>query len=127
MSLRESRLRTAESEDSKALIRELLSYKHDPFLKELARFLLASPSIPKIRQFAGQYPDRWAQGVMILAKLSGFTEKIDVGVTGSIAHVHLLSDVALEKMIVDLQVVLSQPQVKELTCAETIQPEKQTE
>ena len=127
MSLRESRLRTQESEDPKALVRELSGFKRDPFIRELSRFLLAKPTMPKIRTFAGRYPDRWAQGVMILAKLSGFSEKIDLAVTGSIAHVHLLSDVELEKRIKHLQVVLSQPQVIETSVAENQTSETSTE
>jgi len=50
----------------------------DPFRNELVKVLTASPNKKAIKEFASKYPDRWAQTVAILARLSGFNEQIEV-------------------------------------------------
>jgi len=75
----------------------------DPFRNELVKVLTASPNKKAIKEFASKYPDRWAQTVAILARLSGFNEQIEV-----LKDVHIelqiktMSDSELEDKIKDL-------------------------
>lgn len=89
------------------------SLSRQPFVQELSRFVAANPSRAKIREFAEKYPDRWAQGVSILARLAGYSEKVDVSVSGLIQHVRALSDVELESRLKivnqELQSVVDMP------------------
>jgi hypothetical protein len=68
----------------------------------LARAIIAAPSEAKLKEFAGKAPDRWAQSVTQLAKLSGFSEKIEV--VKDIHHwIHNASDADLMKKNIELE------------------------
>jgi len=57
----------------------------EPFLKALADFMECQPTPDSIKKFADKSPDRWAQAIAIMARLTGFSEKIEVSQT--ITHV----------------------------------------
>lgn len=48
-----------------------------PFREILAQFLACAPEPEAIMEHARKSPDRWAQAVSILAKASGFHDKIE--------------------------------------------------
>jgi hypothetical protein len=48
--------------------------------------MACAPDPESILAFANKAPDRWAQAVTMLAKLYGFTEKLDIN------HNHMLLD-----------------------------------
>ena len=108
--------------DQEHLENMLSSLSREPFTQELARFLISSPAQAKIREFAEKYPDRWAQAVAILARLTGYSEKIDVDVSGTIRHVRELSDVDLAKRLEqiesDLQSLVEGTEKKEIITIE---------
>lgn len=79
------------------------SLSRQPFVQELSRFVAANPSRAKIREFAEKYPDRWAQGVAIMARLAGFSDKVDVSVSGLVQHVRALSDIDLDKRLREIE------------------------
>ncbi len=47
-----------------------------PFREVLARFLECAPSDEAIAAQAEAHPDRWSQSLAIVARLSGYTEKL---------------------------------------------------
>ena len=80
-------------------IREHLdNLSRGPFREVMARFLDCAPSDSAIAEQAEKHPDRWAQSAAIIARLSGYTEKLEV--EGSIVHkISDLSDSALLERI----------------------------
>ena len=65
-------------EDTKALLR---AYNRDPFIDVLERFLAGCPSYAAIELFAATYPDKWANAVAAIARLSGYHDKLEVAGT----------------------------------------------
>lgn len=68
----------------------------EPFQDVLSVFIGNRPSNAALRAFARKSPDRWAQGVAIFARLSGYTEKKQVHHTGLLAIAHM-SDAEIER------------------------------
>ncbi len=56
---------------------QLSGFSREPFRKELSRFLCFAPSDKAIQDHSNKSPDRYLQGIAILARLSGITDKID--------------------------------------------------
>jgi len=83
--------------DHAAIERGLRAFSREPFSVELARFLCASPDAKHLKEWAEKYPDKWANAVAALAKLAGYSEKIEIDRTGSIHHLESLSDAHLEQ------------------------------
>ena len=50
----------------------------EPFREILETFLRAAPDADAIAEFAQRSPDRYAQALSMLGKLSGFTEKFQL-------------------------------------------------
>lgn len=65
-----------------------------PFREILATALSADPTPQEIRKFAAKYPDRWAQMLTMLAKLSGYNDKIEIDISIN-RQISLLSDADL--------------------------------
>jgi len=55
--------------------KEIQELNRSPFRVELARLLDCAPTDEALRTFATKSPDRWAQAIAILSRLSGFSEK----------------------------------------------------
>jgi hypothetical protein len=64
--------------DPAELEQAMINYSRDPFRKALADYLQGNPSLEDIRTFSKKYPDRHAQSVAIFARLSGYTDKLEV-------------------------------------------------
>jgi hypothetical protein len=81
----------------------LRTYSRDPFRKVLAKWLKNGPTDEDIQAQAKKHPDRWAQGTAMLGKLSGFSDRLEVDVSGELHHVHHLSDLELEAELTQLE------------------------
>ena len=64
------------------LITRVRMLSREPFQDELAKWLAAGPTPEHVRAFATKSPDRWAQGVAILVKASGFSDRQEIQVEG---------------------------------------------
>ena len=62
------------------VVRALQMRNRQGFCDALARLLEGIPDANALRSFANRHPDRWAQAVAILARLSGFHERLQVSV-----------------------------------------------
>jgi len=49
-----------------------------PFRSVLTDWLGASPGEDDLKKFAAKSPDRWSQGLAILGRLSGYSDKLEV-------------------------------------------------
>ncbi len=56
---------------------QLTGFNREPFRKELSRFLCFAPTDKALQDHANKSPDRWSQGIAILSKLSGITDKVE--------------------------------------------------
>jgi hypothetical protein len=86
-------LYTVKQLDDLGLLR---SFSRDPFRKVLAKWLKNGPTDEQIQTQAAKNPDRWAQGASMLSKMAGYSERMEVDVTGELHHVHQLSDMELD-------------------------------
>lgn len=73
-----------------------------PFREILATALSAEPTPQAIRAFATKYPDRWAQMLTMLARLSGYNDKTEVDISINM-QVSLLSDADLLARLATLE------------------------
>ena len=81
-----------------------------PFRDALAKILGAMPSEEAISAQAERYPDRWAQLCTMIAKLSGYSEKLDI--QGSVVQqIQQLSDSELEARLEALRSLDTQSSV----------------
>jgi hypothetical protein len=69
----------------------LMNMSRQPFRDALATLLGCSPSEDAIKAFAERFPDRWAQAVAIMGRLSGYHEKLQVD-TNMLSEIQNLSD-----------------------------------
>ena len=81
---------------------EVAALSRAPFRRVLTRYLQAIPDLEALAAQAERYPDRWAQGLAIAGRLAGYSEKLDVDVSGELLHAHTLSDAELEAKIAAL-------------------------
>jgi len=49
-----------------------------PFRSVLTDWLGASPGEDDLKKFSAKSPDRWSQGLAILGRLSGYSDKLEV-------------------------------------------------
>lgn len=64
--------------DPKKIQQKLFAGHREPFIRALADFMECQPTMEAIMAFANKSPDRWAQAVTMLAKLAGYSEKIEI-------------------------------------------------
>lgn len=84
--------------DPAFLHRDVALMSREPFRALLAELIEAKPTKDNVRIFAEKYPDRWAQAVTQVAKLAGYSERIDVhasGLAGLVQELLGLSDADL--------------------------------
>ncbi len=68
----------------------------EPFRQVLELFLQAAPDVDDIAEFAKRYPDRWAQAVTMIGKLSGYHERMHVDHEHRhLVAIHEMSDMEL--------------------------------
>jgi hypothetical protein len=80
--------------DRETVLRQLLARQRDPFVEELARWLNVGLTEAELRTFAVKSPDRWSQGIAILGRLAGYTDKLEIRT--EIASLDAMSDGELE-------------------------------
>lgn len=83
----------------------LSAYSRDPFLDVLARFLDCQPDEKSIREWAKQYPDRWANALRALGQLSGYREHIEIE-NNIFMTIHSMSDAQLMEHLTRFKPVL---------------------
>jgi hypothetical protein len=87
--------------DSADVLAKVLELNREPFRELLAKMLDCAPTLEALQQFSADRPDRWAQAVAIMGKLSGFPDlkqsesavNVDHSITLKIGQ---LSDAELE-------------------------------
>ncbi len=76
--------------------RAVATLARDPFEALLVNFIRAAPSQKAVKAFAEKYPDRWSQALTIMAKLRGYTERVEHDVTINImTRLHAMGDAEL--------------------------------
>ncbi len=73
--------------DGDQIAAHIAAGSREPFRQVLELFLAAAPDVDDIAEFAKRYPDRWAQALIMIGKLSGYHERMEV----SHEHRHLLA------------------------------------
>ncbi len=104
--------------DGKAVAAHIDALSREPFRDLLARLLEAEPSVEAVQAYAERHPDRWGQLVTMIAKLSGFNERLEVETSHSVALAQLSDSelmVRLQEMLQDLGI---DPQTFKLALAE---------
>ncbi len=71
----------------------------EPFRELLEIFLKAAPTSEEVAEVARRAPDRYVQGITMLAKLSGFHEKMRVDHTHIVMELTQLSDAELSERL----------------------------
>lgn len=117
---REEKRLTAIPVNKEALTTELNRLSRGPFRDLLADFLSCAPSADDIKRAAMKSPDRWAQALAIVAKLSGYHERLEVEGT---ARISTMSDAEIEAK---LQELITQ-RAKTLTVKGEIRGEEETD
>ena len=74
----------------------------EPFQEVLTLLLEARPDREAVYQFAKKYPDRWAQGVAILARLGGYHDKLEIDAKLTV-NISRLSDMELMGQLAEIQ------------------------
>ncbi len=82
--------------DGDQIAAHIAAGSREPFRQVLELFLQAAPDVDDIAEFARRYPDRWAQAVTMIGKLSGFHERMQVDHEHRhLLEIHELSDMEL--------------------------------
>ncbi len=75
----------------------------EPFRQVLEQFLAAAPPVDDIAEFARRYPDRWAQALIMIGKLSGFHERMQVDHEHRhLLEIHEMSDMELMQRLYEV-------------------------
>jgi hypothetical protein len=77
--------------DPQELRRHIDLLARSPFRDALTEAFIGKPDVESIKEFANKYPDRWAQMISILSKISGYTPelKIDADIETSVKTLSL--------------------------------------
>ncbi len=89
---------TAPRIPADTIAQSIANLSRSPFRDKVAQILACGPSDGAIVALAEKNPDRWGQLLAMLARLGGYTDKLEV--EGSITHrIDGLSDAQLEAEI----------------------------
>lgn len=72
-----------------------------PFVEILAHFMQCAPTSEAIEAFSNEYPDRWAKTLQTMARLSGYTDHLEITENIHLTIQHL-GDADLIAKIADL-------------------------
>ncbi len=64
--------------DGDKIAAHVASLSRKPFRDVLERLLQAEPSVEAVQAYSERHPDRWGQLVTMVAKLSGYHERLEV-------------------------------------------------
>lgn len=87
--------------DGDEIAAAITNLSRQPFRDVLSRLIEAEPDVGSVREFAKKYPDRWAQSLAIIGRLSGFNEKLEVE-TNIAVNVTQMSDSELLSQLAEL-------------------------
>lgn len=92
----------------RATLQRLQNLDREAFRLDLAKWLLGAPSMEQIAAYAAKNPDRWAQGLAVMARLSGYTERPEEapGSTSLFASITKISDADLLARLTDIDAKL---------------------
>jgi len=88
--------------DGDEIAAAITNLSREPFRGVLSRLIEAEPDVKDVLEFAKKYPDRWAQSLAIVGRLSGFTEKLEVETNIAVNITHM-SDSQLVSEIDELE------------------------
>ena len=95
--------------DSASVEREIASLSRAPFRSVLLKLLQNGPSDEAISNQAERSPEKWAQTIQTIARLTGYTDTLKVEGTFEM-RVQEMSDMELEAQILALK-ILDQPEL----------------
>jgi len=96
---------TEPEENTEAIeIRAALENRvRSPFRSVLTDWLGASPGEDDLKKFSAKSPDRWSQGLAILGRLSGYSDKLEVDTDITISRrLESLSDMEVQNELARL-------------------------
>ena len=88
--------------DGDEVAARVANLSREPFREVLGRLIEAEPSIEAVHEFAEKYPDRWAQSLAIMGRLSGFNEKLEVE-TNIAVNISRMSDAEVMVRLAEVQ------------------------
>lgn len=95
------------SQSQDTILSFLYSYSREPFQRELAKFLACAPDPVSVLAFAQRNPDRWSKAVQDLARIAGYTEKLEVDHKHTHYHnIQRLSDIQVEQRLAEIESLL---------------------
>ena len=92
--------------DKTELLDHFRGLSREPFIDTLAYVIGFQPTPVALRDFADKHPDRWANALSTLARLSGFHDKVEVENNINIT-IGKMGDAELEEQLADVQKQLS--------------------
>ena len=102
----------------KAVSAHIDALSREPFRDVLKRLLEAEPSVEAVQAYAERHPDRWGQLVTMIAKLSGFNERLEVETSHSVALAQLSDSELMGRLGDSLEQLGINPQAFKLLVAE---------
>ncbi len=75
--------------DGDMIAAHVANLSREPFRDLLMRLLEAEPDAEKVKDYAEKYPDRWGQLVTMVAKLSGYNDRLEVASSHSVVLAQL--------------------------------------
>ena len=105
--------RPRRSADSGQLLVQIDAKDRVAFYAYLLDSLEGAPSVADIHRFAKKAPDRWAQMVTMMAKLSGFRDQVDV--RAAVVDLSAMSDAQLRDLVTEQAKALSIPAASDPT------------
>jgi hypothetical protein len=96
-------------------ITRLRAYSREPFRELLDQWLANGPTDEQIQKIAAKTPDRWTQGLAVIGRLAGYTERTEITRDVDVLHVSAMSDAALEMKLAQVTAQLeayAQPQTQ---------------
>ncbi len=104
--------------DGDMIAAHVANLSREPFRDVLKRLLQAEPSVEAVLAYAERHPDRWGQLVTMIAKLSGFNERLEVETSHSVALAQLSDSELMGRLQEKLQNLGIEPEALKLLLAE---------
>ena len=81
---------------------DIQTLSREPFRDELARLLNCAPDKDSLILFANKHPDKWAQSINVLSKLSGYQDNTaPIGDTNIYMQINQLPDSSLQHELIE--------------------------
>lgn len=85
----------------------LQALSREPFQEVLALCLQATPTPARLREFAADYPDRWANMLAIMGRLAGFSDKVET--INRHTHAHVVATLSDAELLSKLDMLREDP------------------